>query len=315
MKKHLFLVAGIIALPFVIFSQQIENSGFELWEDVGTVVDEPVDWSSIKTCDQQSIANAAPVTFERSDDAHSGNYSLKLYNVSAFGLVATGALTNGRFHAEFDLDASYSYTDTLDSRWNMQIGARPDSLAGWFKYFPSDNDKAQFKVILHVDECKLPENGTQGNWIGMAVFQTQPGVTYENWTRFSVPFDYFSEDKPEFLLCVINSGDSTAAYEGSYMLADDLELIYSTSAGITETVTQTDFMIISGRNASIFMNDEDVPAGSQFKVVDLGGKSLYSKEVSGKEVISLPGALSTGVFLAILDTGRKRYVQKFYLGQ
>lgn len=315
MKKQLQLFIWIIFLPVLVSGQQIENSGFEFWEDVGTVVDEPVDWSSIKTCDQQSIANAAPVTFERSDDAHSGNYSLKLYNVSAFGLIATGAICNGRFHAEFDLDASYSYTDTNDARWNMQIGARPDSLAGWFKFFPSQIDKAQFKVVLHVDECKLPENGTLDNWIGMAVYQTEPGTTYENWTRFSVPFEYFTEDKPEYLLCVINSGDSTAAYEGSYLLVDDLELIYTTSAGFGDHVLMADYMMISGRNVVFTLEDEIAFDGSRFNIIDLSGRNLLSKEISGPEVISLPRTMNAGVYIAVLDAGDKRFVQKFYLGQ
>ena len=35
-------------------------------------------------------------------DGHSGNYSLELINVSTFGVVANGTVTNGQVHADFD---------------------------------------------------------------------------------------------------------------------------------------------------------------------------------------------------------------------
>jgi hypothetical protein len=169
MKNFLHFFILLLLFPFISFGQQLENPGFENWENAGTVKDEPVDWSTIKTCDDPDLASLAPITFDRSQDAHSGNYSLKLYNVSVFNVIATGAITNGMFHAEFDLDSSFSYTDTTDARWNTPFTWRPDSLEGWFKYFPNGDDRAQFKFILHVDECKLPENGTMPNWIGVAV--------------------------------------------------------------------------------------------------------------------------------------------------
>jgi len=315
MNKSILYAVILLSVPFFIMGQQIENSGFEEWEDAGTVVDEPVDWSSIKTADVKLIADAAPITFEKSTDAHSGNYALKLYNVSAFGLVATGAICNGRFHAEFDLSKSFSYTDTNDARWNMQIGARPDSLAGWFKFFPSEIDKAQFKVILHVDECKLPENGTLQNWVAEAVFQTEPGVTYDTWTRFCVPFNYYREDKPEYLLCVINSGDSTSAYEGSYLIADDLELIYSTSAGTDEPQALSDFMHISGRVVTIGLDREESYIGKQFKIIDFSGRTVYSETITGSVLNDIPKTVPAGMYVAVLESDNTRYVQKFLLGQ
>jgi len=81
----------------------IENPGFEEWElPFGLPVNhpEPVNWSSIKTSDNININPVAPINWARSDTAHSGNYSLKLFNVSALCLVATGTMTNGRVHAE-----------------------------------------------------------------------------------------------------------------------------------------------------------------------------------------------------------------------
>lgn len=210
-----------------ISGQQVENPGFEIWEEAITSVMEPVDWSSVKTCDNAGIGNLAPVTIERSSDAHTGSYSLKLFNVTIFNTAVTGAVTNGIFHADFNFDSSYAYTKVPDARWNTPFASRPDSLVGWFKYFPQGNDIAQVKMILHFGEGKIPENGTMPNWVAMAAFQTPAGAAYDTWTRFSVPFDYYSDELPEYLLCVISSSYAVSSMEGSYLLIDDLEVIYA----------------------------------------------------------------------------------------
>jgi hypothetical protein len=314
MKKALPCLIPVLLAAVIVSGQQLENPSFEVWENVIAEIDEPVDWNSIKTADDPSVANLAPITFEKSTDAHTGDYSLKLFNVNAFGLTATGAICNGRFHAEFDINASYSYTDSTDSRWHTPFTWRPDSLAGWFKFFPQEDDICQFKVILHVDECKLPENGTSDNWVGMAVYQSPPGVTFENWTRFSVPFDYYDSRTPRYLLCVINSGDSTEASIGSYLVLDDLELVYNNS-GIGEGVIRHDFIRVVDRKLHLIMDQEGDFLGKTLQIIGLGGQAVYSEIVSGTMVQDIPNNIPPGIYVAVIETGNKRYVQKIYLGK
>lgn len=299
---------ALFANPLTFFGQQLENPGFENWENAGTVKDEPVDWSTIKTADVPGIASVAPVTFDRSDDKHSGNYSLKLYNVSVFGLIATGAITNGRFHADYDLSKSYSYTQQDDAKWHTVFTWRPDSLTGWFKFYPNDDDRAQFKVILHIDSCKLPENGTMPNWVGMAVHVTEPGVTYDNWTRFSVPFDYYQDILPEFELSVINSGDSTVASDSSYLLVDDLQLIYS-SSGISEQKLAEPFLTAYGRLLEITLKDESEYRNEWFYLIDISGQTVMTLQLTtGK--IEIPDNIHPGVYVAVLKNKSRQYSQK-----
>ncbi len=302
-----FLIA-IALIPAVIFGQQLENPGFENWEDAGTVKDEPVDWSSVKTCDNPGIASQAPVCFDRSEEKHSGNYSLKIYNRSVFGIIATGAMTNGRFHAEFDLAASYSYTQADDPQWHTPFTWRPDSLAGWFKFYPREDDRAQFKVILHVDECKLPENGTLANWVGMAVYMTEPGVTYDTWTRFSVPFHYYNDGIPEYELTVLNSGDSTSAVDSSYMFVDDLELIYP-SSGITEHHIAEPFLTESGDKFIISLKDESEYLDQWFYLIDIKGQTVLTIKMESDRV-DIGDRLPQGVYVAVLKGKSRQYSQK-----
>lgn len=311
MKKFYSAFLLLSLLPVFLVGQQVENPGFEQWEPITGSLYEPVDWNTIKTADDPFIASVAPVTYEQSTDARSGEYSLKLYNVLAFGLVATGAICNGRFHAEFDLDKAYSYSDTTDAQWHTPITTRPDSLSGWFKYFPQGTDRAQFKVILHVGECKLPENGTQGNWIAQAYFRTQPGETTENWTRFAVPFEYFSDNSPNYMLIVINSGDSTAATEGSYLLVDDLELIYG-SSGIDDPYQYTSFISVHQGYLMVSLPGEADYLGRWFQLTDMAGQQVMTVQLDSRQ-INLPASLNPGAYVAVMQGKSGRYTQKIMI--
>jgi hypothetical protein len=303
-----FFILLSLVFPVASLGQQLENPGFENWENAGTVKDEPVDWSTIKTCDNPGLASLAPVTFDRSTDAHSGNYSLKLYNVAVFNVIATGAITNGRFHAQFNLDSSYSYSDTTDARWNTPFTWRPDSLVGWFKFYPKGDDAAQFKVILHVGECKLPANGTLPNWVGMAVNYTEAGVTYPNWTRFSVPFTYYDDRTPRYVLNVINSGDSTSAVDSSYLLVDDLQLIYK-SSGVPDQKMPDPFLINRNDRLIISLKPEEDYLRQWFYLIDGNGKTVLTLKLESDEVL-LPSGLPSGIYVAVLKNKNKQYVQK-----
>ena len=64
MKKNLLILLSLCLTVLVVHGQQMTNPSFEDWEDAGTVIDEPVNWSSIKTSDAGSlINNAAPVVW------------------------------------------------------------------------------------------------------------------------------------------------------------------------------------------------------------------------------------------------------------
>lgn len=306
-----FFIILYLILPVVIFGQQLENPGFEDWENVGTVRDEPVDWSTIQTCDNPSIALLAPLTYDRSTDAHTGNYSLKLFNYAVYNIVATGAITNGRFHAEFDLAASFSYTVQNDPQWNTPFTARPDSLVGWFKFYPQGDDDAQFKVILHVDSCKLPAHGTMPDWVGMAVNVTERSVTYDTWTRFAVPFIYFDNRTPQYELTVINSGDSTSSINGSYLLVDDLKLVYGPS-GISNPGVPESFLIYNDGRLDINLEPAEEYLNRRFYLIDMTGQTVLSKQLESNQVM-IPAGLPQGVYVAVLNGKVRQSVQKIMI--
>ena len=54
MMKSLHIIFALLIINGTL-SQQLENSGFEQWENVGTGEEEPLSWSSTKTSDNSSL--------------------------------------------------------------------------------------------------------------------------------------------------------------------------------------------------------------------------------------------------------------------
>lgn len=254
MRKTILLY--FISLSAIGFSQtQLENPGFEgTWENVSGAEDEPYDWSSLKTAD--ALAALAPVVaFQEATNPHSGTRCIRLQNVTSFGVVANGLLTNGRVHADFDPALGYIFTNTTDPQWNTPFTNRPDSLVGWFRYDPSGSDKGKIEIITHTapPQGQLPAaTYPMAHWVSRARYDVTTDSP-STWVRFSVPFHYYSTSSPQYILAVLSSGDSTVAVDGSIMWVDDLELIYNPNlVSVTPPATQN--IDISTNGAMLTVN-------------------------------------------------------------
>lgn len=311
--KRVFTLLILIACSFTLIYAQIDNPGFEEWEDVGFGADimEPVNWSSIKTSDGEDfINNAAPVVWERSEDAHSGNYSVKLFNVATFGIVAAGTIINGRIHSDFNPDLAYSFTEPSDSRWHTAINYRPDSLVVWLKFFPQGADSMQIQGLLHVGDATIPPTPeNEGNWVGHAVVHI--GETMDIWTRVSIPFNYFDNRIPDYILFTFNSGNGTTPVDGSYAFVDDVELIGEEQAigdhnGSTGTIYFADNSLKFNEISNDFLKD------ASLEVFDLTGRSIFETKNIGSSVSLANVNYKQGIHLVKLITESESVVRKVY---
>ena len=213
--------------PSLIAQQQLKNAGFESWEEIRSEVFEPVYWNSIKNTDGGRTTNRmAPEVIFRDRASHSGNNAVKLINESTMGIVANGMLTNVAIHGNIDKDKSYVYTDTTSNKFSTPFSSRPDSISGWYKYVPQENDSALVVVLLHDNYVTLPDNGTKSNWVG-GVKLMLGATAGDNYVRFSAPLMYFKDTNPEYILVVLSAGNRQNAIEGSVAYFDDLQLIYN----------------------------------------------------------------------------------------
>lgn len=273
MKRQLLLIL-FISFSIGIMAQQPENFSFEEWEMVGfqNQFEEPVDWSSLKTSEPDNLANVAPEVMFKSTDAHSGSFSVHLINKLVFGIVANGIITNGRIHADFDPSEGFTYTDPEDAQWNTPITDRPDSLVGYYKYISVDGDAAQLQALLHTGFGSQPQ-ADSSNWIALAKANLA-NENVPNWTRFSIPFEYYLDIEPEFILFNFSSGDGLNPVAGSEAWLDDIGLVYNVD-GIDEQLAESLLKAFGYKN-TIVADLTRFGMGTRFElgIYDLTGKLL-----------------------------------------
>ena len=307
MIKPLLFIAILFHGGIFLAQQQLENASFENWQNLGGPTEEPTEWSSIKTSDAGSfINNAAPQVCERSTDAHTGTYSVKLTNKSVFSVIATGMITNGRAHGDTDPENGYVFTEVNDSQWNTPFTSRPDSIVGWFKYAPASGDKAKVEAILHTGSASNPENGTAGNFVGRARFITSS--TVGSWTRFSTPFSYFNSNTPSHVLLVLTSGDSTIAKNGSIAYYDDIEMIYNPVS--VEEINPLSVIAFQKENSICVQIPSTNSKSIVVKVYDLQGRVINteSKLNIGTNLIEKPK--NNGIYLVNVNFDGKMITKK-----
>jgi len=313
MKLNLFIVLLVLTTAFSLSAQQFENPGFENWEDAGTVKDEPVNWSSIKTSDGGDfVNNAAPVVWWQSDDAHSGNYSIELQNILTLGtIIATGTITSGRIHASLTIEDSFSFTDPDDERWNCPLTQRPDSVALWVKYFPQGQDTARCQFSIHTGEGSIPPKpSNEANRIAYAEINITE--TIDTWTRVSAPFEYFNDETPEFILSIITAGAGWNPIEGSMVRYDDLELIYNPS-GIEDNTRANVYIYSSGNSIYLDKLPQDYLLKSTIKVLNLNGQVIYSAPVTSNIVSLDMNTISQGLYLVHVYGDETEITEKVFL--
>ncbi len=316
MIKYILFSFLLISISFGIELQaqtQFDNAGFEDWEEIGfgAEIIEPVNWSSIKSTDNESLNNAAPIVWGRSDDAHTGNYSVYLHTVAVFGIVVTGTITNGRVHADFNPDLGYVYTDTIDNRWHTRISARPDSLVGWYKANPSEGDFPTVKVVLHTGYAQVSEASDTSTYVASAKLNL-PEETVTEWRRFSFPLNYYNDDMPEYALVIPTSSNGVYAVDLSEAWFDDIEFIYNDGTSIIEKDSDKLEVNIHNNQLSVFLRTNK-KENYALSIHDINGKLLLNDSgISGQKNQYKLGLIS-GVYIVSVNYSGKILTKKIIL--
>jgi len=276
MKKQLLIII-FFSFSIGIIAQQPENFSFEEWEMVGfeNQFEEPVNWSSLKTSEPDNLANVSPEVMFKTTDAHTGSLAVHLINKSVFSIVANGIITNGRILADFNPDLGNTHTDPDNPLWHTAFTDRPDSLVGYYKYISVEGDAAQLQALLHTGFASMPQPDS-ANWIALA----KANLATENvpeWTRFSIPFEYYLDIEPEFILFNFSSGAGLDAVAGSEMWIDDIGLVYNVD-GIDEQFAEN-LLKAYGYKNTIVADLTRFGMGSRFElsIYDLTGKLVKNQ--------------------------------------
>ena len=202
MKRLVLIFLLMQNFVFAQIEYATKDPGFELNDD-----DEYLEndyWNTLNS--KTWIMGKRTAFIANKADAHSGNYAAKLITKYIIGRGVNGLATTGRlFTTSPYIDGGVPYT------------YRPDSISGWFKYFPQANDSGFVEFILF---------NAKSDTIGYSRYWTKNKVT-KNYARFSQPIIYFSNATPHHARWLCSSSRDEKPVEGSTIFVDDLKLIFN----------------------------------------------------------------------------------------
>jgi hypothetical protein len=305
MKRKLLVFAFVTLLAGnVMAQQQISNSGFELWDAVGTADEEPQNWSSNVTGDL--IATTPQTVFREASIKHSGSYSAKIQTTTyLLFFIVNGILTTGEVNAP-STTASQGYNETIqaDSVFHATISDRPDSIVFWVNYTAGNGtDMGRVEAVIHeAYDQRVPianDPNTDDHVIAQA--QLDFGNT-SGWKRKSVPFDYatFGNGNQEAYILVnfTPSNVPGAGSASSIMYVDDVELIYNPSGA---SITELNLALMNAwyADGNIFVRSQAVWGNDAVLTVhDMNGKLVMQQDLFDNVSSSSFGAdLPNGVYV------------------
>lgn len=221
---------------------QIPNASFEAWHTSTGQYEEPNAWHSFESA-SGALAALAGHHITKSDDAHTGKASARIYATSIFGIVANGTMTTGRMNAgsmsatdkqnHAYLDTSMADTDGNGDPYYTPIYSRPDSVAVWVKFNQGKANSSHpyatiSAVITDGTFYQDPEDKEYTNVVARAKNATIT-ATGDQWVRVTAPFVYTDNavEPKAALITISTNADPGQGSANDEVLADDIELIYN----------------------------------------------------------------------------------------
>jgi plastocyanin len=314
LQRTFFVGCGAMLSLTSFGQQQIPNSGFENWENVGTNTEEPLNWNSNKT--GSGNATIPPKTISReSSIVHSGSYSAKIKTESYLTTPVNGVMTTGRVNAPtFSASDGYNDTRTDNNDFNCPLTHYPDSIVFWAHYTQGNGtDRARVAVTIHDnynqrDPYANDPNGSQ-NVVANATLNFP---TTNGWQRISVPFDYAtyaSNNKvPAYILVNLTSSNVPGSGSTSSVLyVDDLELIYNPNVvSVTPSATQNILIATPGALLTVTEIPNAASAGQtitrEWKYSTTSGSGYQSFATAQTGTTFAPQFADEGTYYVICET-------------
>jgi hypothetical protein len=264
MKLKTLIFAGLFLLGIGGISNaqtQINNGGFENWDNFGTDNVEPTNWNSFMTADAgfpMSLGKAKRVdrsTVKR--PGSTGTYSAVIWSTSTMSVIANGNLTTGKVNmGSFPPgnSANYNFTKRSDANHYHAFTSHPDSIVFWTKFKPSSNGTEQARVhaVIHDNyDLRDPADGGSAPYIvGDATlnFSKTNGL----WVRKSVPFVYSGPaSTPAYILISLTTNMTPGGGSaGDSLYIDDMMVIYNPTL-TTGTIATSEYYVSNLQAASI----------------------------------------------------------------
>jgi len=311
MKKIITISIAVILASIAVAQTELPNMNFEDWHEnhystwfPNNFYWEPNtdgNWNIWETGNSASTTvNVFPT--ERTEDAESGNYAVRMETKSVFGQPAAGNIFTGHFIADmFDSQALFGVPFT----------GTPDAFRGWYKFTPGTIDGNPDTCAIYAILSKW--NGTQRVEIAKAELYTYQTVS--SYTSFDLPFVYLSTDVPDTISIVLTSskhGDEFIGGTGSTLFADDLSLYYDNSI-VEDATNKMDVKIFFNSYSQSIRIQRNTNASAHIDLYDITGKKIFTAAVySNFAEIKLPN-LHSGVYICAYSSKFETTTQKIMI--
>jgi hypothetical protein len=317
MKKIFFLALLTAFCSVAIAQTPVPNGQLENWYFVTNPVHAGVDYwqpgtdmndNWITTLNELALVPGSaggpgPITAERSDDAHSGNYAAKLVS----GQMVLGAITI--------FIPGMLGTATLDMTGVRALlgranDAKPLHFKGFYKYSPVGQDSATAILVVSKWNASAKKRDTIG--FGQIMMKNEVNT----YTEFDVPVNYTypsSAETPDSmtLLTISSGGFSILNFMGcdgevgSTLYVDDLVLEYPN--GIEQQLMPEIFVKAWPNPAKENINfetDKEI-RGARIEIFGNQGQILDSKIIDGRSATLPVNRFASGVYNYRLVNGNK----------
>lgn len=283
--RFLVILATFCGWESAHAQMQIPNGGFENWTTPsGAQYQEPTGgwWTTLNAL--RSLT--APVTVEKSSDAHSGSYSAKLTTATWGTVLLPGLLVSG----EFDIQNP-----------NFLVQGQPWvdlplAFQGWYKYTSVNNDSAGIAALL------TRWNSGAGRRDTLAAAAVVITASQATWTAFDLPFFYTQAGAPDSILVALVSsgeGQNFVGQAGSTLWIDDLTFEYATAA--PSPVGAQDRPLVRMQAGALVIELPAQSGAADCRIIDLQGRIL-AQHALRTGTRSIPIELADGIYVVEITT-------------
>ena len=330
MKKQYLLSLLMLActLGFTANAQEINNPGFEDWENLGADAEEPTQWNSFKTAGG-SLVGFAQKQLKQSTVVRPGtlgNYSALIWSRSTLGIIANGNITTGKINMGNVVPgdpSNYNATVTTDPLFSEAFSGDPDSIVFWVKFVPasgSTDDSARMRAVIHDSYDYRDPSGSDANGPDHVFSAATLHFVKTNgqWVRMSAPFVPGPASTSAYMLLTFTTnmtpGGGSAA---DSLYIDDVEFIYN-GAGLSESgAGQNNALAITVAGDQLTVNfsfSNEIPGS--VNIYNVNGQRLISSKISAgsnNERLDIR-SLKPGIyFLQIRRNNGKRVTKEFVI--
>lgn len=268
---------------------QIPNNGFENWTSQGNYMD-PQEWY---TANPYSTSSFYPVT--RSTDHYPssvGDYSIRiennvslLPNYEAFGLASTRDLFNSM-------------------KPLFPISGHPNSLTGYYKFIPQNNDTMWINVLLYLEGDEVAWGRLSGT------------TAVSSWTSFNIPLSsYTAADSATIDLASYFANEYNVPYGNSVLYVDNLSFDNLITSVNEQSLDDNVFSIFPNPARNIVTLNISSSNYAEFvvNIYNVAGSLISSESIQHKQQNIDVRDLNNGIYLVEIKSKKETEIQKLII--